>query len=270
MATGIALSIGLNFVDPNHYAGWDGKLNAPEFDANDMFMIASKQKFNSFKLIRNEATLENGINFIKDCASTLDAGDIFLLYFSGHGGKLPDKNSDEDDGTDETWCLFDGELIDDKLYELLSEFKEGVRIVVISDSCNSGTVVKAVGETNQLRNGTTSKFMPDEISASTYLQNMEYYDRALASVKKTNPANIKASVLLISACQDNQDALDGTFNSAFTGFLKNVWNGGKFNGNYWSFKKQIAAKFSSGQQSPNYFTVGVPNQNFENQKPFTI
>ena len=270
MANGIALSIGLNFVDPNHYAGWDGKLNAPEFDANDMFMIASKQKFNATKLIREEATLSNVANFIEDCSQNLNSGDIFLLYFSGHGGKLPDQNSDEDDGTDETWCLFDGQLVDDKLYDLLFKFDEGVRVLVISDSCNSGTVIKSIGETNQLKDGTTAKFMPDEISASTYLQNMDYYDEILTSVKNFDPKNIKASVLLISACQDNQDALDGTFNSAFTGFLKNTWNGGKFNDNYWSFKKQIASRFSSGQQSPNYFTIGIPSQSFENQKPFTV
>jgi len=39
MTTGISLHIGLNYVDPNHYSGWDGKLNAAEYDAKDMFFI---------------------------------------------------------------------------------------------------------------------------------------------------------------------------------------------------------------------------------------
>jgi len=51
-------------------------------------------------------------------------------------------------------------------------------------------------------------------------------DSKLAKAK----ANIKASVLLISGCQDNQLSQDGAFNGLFTGTLKKVWNGGIFKG----------------------------------------
>ena len=40
MATGIGLTIGLDEVDRNHYAGWSGPLNACEADASDMAQIA--------------------------------------------------------------------------------------------------------------------------------------------------------------------------------------------------------------------------------------
>ena len=36
MAKGISIHIGLNHVDPKHYQGWDGALNACIADANDM------------------------------------------------------------------------------------------------------------------------------------------------------------------------------------------------------------------------------------------
>ena len=45
MAQGISLHIGLNSVDPGHYQGWDGKLNACEFDAKDMTKIGILSKF---------------------------------------------------------------------------------------------------------------------------------------------------------------------------------------------------------------------------------
>ena len=45
MVKGIALTIGLNFVDPSHYAGWDGQLSACEYDAEDMTDIAKSKGF---------------------------------------------------------------------------------------------------------------------------------------------------------------------------------------------------------------------------------
>ena len=44
---------------------------------------------------------------------------LFPLTFSGHGGQVDDVSRDEDDlgdqadKQDETWCLFDAQLIDD-------------------------------------------------------------------------------------------------------------------------------------------------------------
>ena len=35
------------------------------------------------------------------------------MSYSGHGGQTPDLNGDEPDRKDETWCLHDGQLIDD-------------------------------------------------------------------------------------------------------------------------------------------------------------
>ena len=74
---------------------------------------------------------------IRSAAKSLRAGDLFFLTFSGHGGQVPDVTGDEADKQDETWCLYDGQLIDDELYFELSRFAAGVRILVLSDSCHS-------------------------------------------------------------------------------------------------------------------------------------
>ena len=67
-----------------------------------------------------------------------------MLSYSGHVGKLPDQNSDEIDKTDETWCLYDRQFVDDELNNYLAGFKDGVSIVVLSDSCQSGTVTRII------------------------------------------------------------------------------------------------------------------------------
>ncbi len=140
---GISLHIGLNRVDPAHYQGWDGKLNGCENDAKSMEAIARQQGFASQLILTHKATVKRVKQALSDAAAELESGDLLLLTYSGHGGQIPDLNNDEDDNLDETWVLYDREFIDDELYALFASFKTGVRIFVLSDSCNSGTVTKS-------------------------------------------------------------------------------------------------------------------------------
>src|SRR5919106_3425435 len=96
-SVGLALTIGLNSVDPNHYAGWSGELNACESDTDDMATIAKSQEFKVTTLRTKDATREQVIERIREAAKTLKRGDIFMLSYSGHGGQLPDRNEEEPD-----------------------------------------------------------------------------------------------------------------------------------------------------------------------------
>lgn len=64
------------------------------------------------------------------------------MTYSGHGGQVPDANGDEPDGEDETWCLDDGQLIDDEIFYYLGCFAAKTRIITVSDSCHSGSVLR--------------------------------------------------------------------------------------------------------------------------------
>src|SRR5437870_4630895 len=140
---GMSIHIGLNRLNPRHYDGWDGKLDACEFDARDMEKLARGRGFKTSVLKTRSANSSAVTAAITKAADTLKQGDILLLTYSGHGGQVPDKNGDEGDGWDETRCLYDREFIDDELYALWGRFEEGVRIVLLSDSCHSGSVVRA-------------------------------------------------------------------------------------------------------------------------------
>ncbi|MCI5168204.1 MAG: caspase family protein [Candidatus Electrothrix sp. GM3_4] len=203
---------------------------------------------------------------------------IFPSY-SGHGAKLPDLNGDETDLVDETWCLYDAQLADDELYKLFSQFQAGVRIIVLSDSCHSGSVVKerAIKEAAE---DTTRKVryraMSSRNAFKVYYANRSFYDPILKDESLRDARNqVRASVLLISGCQDEQLSLDGTFNGLFTGMLLRVWQNGDFTGNYKEFHEEISKDMPKGEkpeegQTPNYFPVGTANSDFESQKPFTI
>jgi hypothetical protein len=117
MATGRSIHIGLNSVDPDHYDGWSGQLTACEFDANDMQSIAESRGFQSTKLLTQVATAEAVTGAIQGAASELGQGDFLFLTYSGHGGQVPDTNAEkEPDQSDETWVLYDRQLIDDELF----------------------------------------------------------------------------------------------------------------------------------------------------------
>lgn len=269
MKKGISLHIGLNYVDPNHYSGWDGKLNAAEFDANDMELILGDKGFGTNKLLREQATRDNVVTFLEDASKNLGKDDILVVSYSGHGGQIPDHNNDEDDGLDETWCLYDGQLVDDELSALWSNFAAGARILVISDSCHSGSVVKYSREILHADEVFGAKYMPYDVSSTTYFNNKAFYDGIQSTAKAGLSKSIAASVKLISGCQDNQSSYDGAYNGVFTGALKRIWNGGKFQGDYWNFYKRIMNLLPENQ-TPNYFDTGVQNRVFDSERPFSI
>ncbi len=285
---GLSLHIGINEVHAADYAGWTGPLAACEYDAHDMAAIAQAQGIKSTLLLTKKATRSSVLAALRKAAKALTAGDFFFMSFSGHGGQVPDVSGDEADKQDETWCLFDGQLIDDELYYELSKFKSGVRILVLSDSCHSGTVVRAA---RPQPGAARPRIMPPAVGMRVYAAHKAFYDKLQADVAKaaggrvTDPdtalANVvvsnrltgivkdfKPSLILISGCQDNQFSMDGNDNGAFTEQLLRVWNNGAFSGSYARMHALVRAGLPPSQ-SPNLFTLG-PAAAFLKQTPFNV
>jgi hypothetical protein len=279
MAQGISLHIGLNRVDPVHYGGWDGSLNACEKDARDMQAIARKQGFRTQTLLTRKATHGSIIAAIRLAATRLTRGDLFFLSYSGHGGQVKDLNGDEkEDHLDETWVLYDREMIDDELYALWSEFERGVHILMLSDSCHSGTVSRE-GWYNRMehRGGSAGsrgeslrmKNIPARVQAATYRKHRRLYEQVQRTLARGERVPIGASVLLLSGCQENQLSADGERNGLFTEILRKVWAGGAFRGTYRGFHRTIARQMPPWQ-TPNFFRTGAVDPGFEQERPFTI
>lgn len=279
---GIALHIGLNRVDPIHYAGWKGELAACENDARDVETIARSQGFVSQSLLTRAATSAALLDGIEKAAKELVEDDFFLLTYSGHGGQINDVTNDEPDGLDETWVLHDREIVDDELYAAWSLFRPGVRILVLSDSCHSGTMTKAMfldpaphvtRLEARVRASTGAnlrpKFLPPEVQAKIYKERAVLYDDIRRKIPRREKVNLECSVILIAACQDNQVAMDGLKNGLFTEALLRVWNKGRFAGGYHHFRNEIAGLMPP-TQSPKYTVVGHRERAFEHQRPFSI
>ena len=290
----ISLHVGLNAVDPKAYGGWSGPLAACEFDANDMATIARSRGIKPTVLLTKKGTRSAVLAGLRAAAKSLKRGDLFFISYSGHGGQVPDSSGDEPDKLDETWCLYDGQLIDDELYFELSRFAAGVRVLVLSDSCHSGTVTREMPPPPPPP-GMRAKLMPNAVAMRTYAENKAFYDKLQADVAKASGGaafdtavdpdtalaqvaisgrltaivkKFNAGVVLISGCQDNQVAMDGDHNGAFTEALLKTWSNGAFSGSYAAFHAKIRARLP-GTQSPNLFTLGKAGL-FLAQKPFSV
>jgi hypothetical protein len=84
-----------------------------------------------------------------------DKDDQLLLYYSGHGSRVRDRNGDEADGWDECLCPHDSPddaIIDDTLWDLFQLKKEEVQLQVVFDCCHSGTGHRSIkGGTDKIR-----------------------------------------------------------------------------------------------------------------------
>lgn len=243
MPRGYALLVGLKTVNPTAYSGWDGKNGCYgcELDVDNIGLVLHPRDYEISVLKTAEATSLNVLQGLRSAAQAMKHGDIFVFYYSGHGGQQPDYSGDETvDGADETLMLYDRELIDDELDEIWKSFKPGVRIVMVSDSCNSGSNYRgtrdvAQGEARPMR------------------------------LEKTD--GIRAQMIHYSGCRDGGASMGYRTGGAFTmAFCKALADGANDYPSLYDATKLLVRT----QQQPQYNKYGTVHQYFENSQPFSI
>lgn len=275
MAALHSIHVGVNAVDPAHY-GTDAPLRGCENDARDMQSIAAAMGYQTQIFLTRDATAGRLLEAVAALRRKLNAGDTMLLTLACHGAQLPDTTGDEEDGRDETWCLYDRMIIDDEVYAAFSGFRPGVRIFVLSDSCHSGTSVrmllaaKTSGDLETLNLSPQIYFRCIEpfLDRSVFDAHLPEYRRIKASVQAGARERSGPDVALISGCQDNQTSGDLPTNGLFTSHLKKVWNNGRFTGDYRAFRKHISDSMNTPTQVPNLFFYGPTVNRLLDERPF--
>ncbi len=285
MSKGYSLHIGLNKVDKVHYAGVP-ELNAAVSDAEYWKQFALQSGYTAAHLHDEGATDEAVLAALKDYAGKMLPGDILLLTYAGHGSQIPNEKAAglDNERNDQTWCLYNRELLDDELFEAFRQFREGTRILIVSDSCHSGTIARALPDSHNLsdllaaglekaaaKRGLRSRKIPlaaeQEIMArfgdSVYTPVQNKFKR------QAQVANVKASVKLMAACQDDQTTFDGEKNGVFTESFIEL------------FKKASARKKNAPElidaireryyyPRANFFEYGAIIPSFDTAFPFLI
>lgn len=266
----LSLHIGVNVVDPQRYAKLPDVLFNAEADAEAMERIALSRGFDTKVLRSREATRAVVLDAIGGIADRLRSGDFFFLTYAGHGGQVPDKDGDEliesggkPDTMDETWLLYDTQLLDDEIFAALTSFAPGVRVFFMSDSCHSGTVAR--GDVDARfeyldANGAELRVRwarPDVTFAEYDDHRDEYTSRAAAS-GRASVRDTQVKVVLLSGCQDKQVSLDGDGNGAFTTSFLQAWGDTGFTGDYNELWKVVTDGMRGLplRQEPNLFPYG--------------
>lgn len=266
---GFALCIGLNAVDPDFYEGWDGKLNACENDANAMKHYLESRGFHTSVLITKDATRDRVLMKLRELAALAMPGDLVVVTNSSHGGQVPDYDSTEADGMDETICMYDGQIIDDELENAWARFSAGVRVLFVSDSCHSGTVARMrFSEHDRMLNTTDgSKALP-QLTQSEIIIKQDSRLQVIKADAARQRSEITCNVLAMGACQDNQTAMDGRVNGAFTQALLDSLR--RYAGDSYGRIVTHCRRALPPSQTPSYTYAGPELASFESDPAFTI
>jgi hypothetical protein len=326
MAKGISIHVGINRVASELFPSAQA-LQGCENDAKDMFELAQSRGFIAEKILGESAKFEIVQTAILNAAQQLQAGDVFLFTFAGHGSRRSDVSGDEADFQDETILLFDRILIDDFLRRALwSQFRPGVRIVGVADSCHSGTALfgtitaatpAAVGTLPHPKpaDALAADFECSAAAAQAVVQGAEDFSRAgyakqpfrryepegakptdiplvreisteesKAHLERFNglyenlrdaiptgeAATLKANLLTLAACKDNEKTPDGLPNGVFTRALLDVLSSNP-SASYDNLTRDIKRNFElAGRQQTPALKFAGPGQNFSGQSPFSI
>lgn len=209
-----ALCIGIN-----DYPGIQNDLSGCVNDANDWAAALAARGFTVTTLIDSQATKAAMVAAMSALVSGAAKGDTVVITYSGHGTWVPDNNGDEPDGRDEGLCPWDigsGKvLLDDEIAVIFGNHAPGVRVLLISDSCHSGSVTR--GDDSDLDPGMPrARFLP----LSAWMKPADLPAASAAALPSVSGLTRSSGDLLIAGAKDSQFSWDTRFkgrpNGAFT------------------------------------------------------
>ncbi|KAI9245021.1 caspase domain-containing protein [Sporodiniella umbellata] len=244
-----ALLIGINYIGTksqlngciNDVQNIKEFLSSYNFEEKDMVTLTDDQEESKFKPTRN-----NIIAAMEWLVHDAEPNDSFFFHYSGHGGRVADMHSDEDDGHDETIYPLDyeqyegdsGQIRDDDLHAILVRpLPKGCRLTAIFDSCHSGTVLDlpyVYSTKGQIKENNMFKHAGMGIFSAGIQYARGDKDGALSSILSLGKQLLEtrqisddvrqrnttlADVIMFSGCKDDQTSADAQEAGRATGAM---------------------------------------------------
>ncbi|MCB1825191.1 MAG: caspase family protein [Candidatus Competibacteraceae bacterium] len=256
-----ALCIGIN-----DYPGTANDLSGCINDAQDWADTLQARGFVVTCLLDSAATKAGMVTEMQQLIGQAQAGDSVIVTYSGHGTWVPDISGDEPDSRDEALCPYDinsgNALLDDEIHQLFAQRAAGVKIVLISDSCHSGTVIRWAGPSADTQ-GPRVRFLPPAVwlpaERLPRAANGETLARRETRGAQLGGMALAGGDLLMAGCADTEYSYDAYFsrrpNGAFTYFALKTLPTLAANATYADWYKAIRDYLPSSNypQSPQLF-----------------
>lgn len=293
MSWNLSLHIGVNTVDYKAYGSTKhAELRGCVKDAWDMRNLAERNGYHVMAVLENsQATFEAVEDWIYRAVVKLKYGGTFLLTFSGHGARMGAIRG-ESDLYDEGFVLYDLVMKDNYLDVMLRMFNPGSRVIIVADCCHSETIYGFNRARPRIAGKEDRNTQREECRGNKRLDRevtirhqgiqhdmYEILDKWYRNELAHTHGAIMADGVVLSACRDNQQAMDGPGNGVFTYWLLNTLrNGGnppgtRFKGTYRELIRKVGSRISGNQEpqctmlGPNAGHMGHP---FFQGPPFLI
>ena len=193
-----AICIGIN-----NYPGTLNDLQGCVNDAYDWSALLKEYGFETSLLLDSQATRQNIRAALEDLVASAGPGDVIVFTYSGHGTQSIDLfGGDEGDLYDEALSVHDGKILDDELRVIINRIDPRATLLMISDSCFSGSITRLIPE------NTKPRFMPtDGIS-----------DERAVRQRFLLPESGMPEVL-ISGCTDSEYSYDAEIDGRYNGAM---------------------------------------------------
>ena len=198
------------------------------FDARDATLLTDQR-----------ATREGILSSLREYLDIVGPGDLFVLFYSGHGSLFPDAITPlrdestvldlsamrvegvnlQDGRYDSTLVPIDahqptGErpwgnmILDDELYDLFSRMTErGALVLFLSDSCHSGSLARSITLDER------HKFLAPEEVLGRPVPDSLHNGLPNGAERIVAKGSLGGRLLAITASQDNQFSVDGIFDN---------------------------------------------------------
>lgn len=271
MGIGRALIVGV----PQPTYGGFSFLKAVQSDYVEMVELFQKRYGwgdNVVGLWDKDGTFELVRSHLDRLATNTKSGDIAVFYYAGHGGDVS-QDGDDAEPRDQTLCLYDQQMRDDFVAVALRKFPFGARVVVMTDSCHSGSVVRDLHPSGH---STAERKKSQRRRGRVPFLSVGLKGGALAGTTRDvqNIEDLRADVLHMAACQDPQESneFSGDFGSHgyFTnGLLMGIDRGAtSYRMLMRNFIIPETQRAKRSQQDAQAYTYGFHQQAFADQKPF--
>ena len=270
MARGTSIHIGVN--QPATVPG--SALSLSEKNAWKMAELAHQAGYGAIYMLRGaEATRSAVSGLLSDAAQALEPGHTLFVSFSGHGSRVPDADGDEWDQWDETWCLHDADIIDDELANIWRIAAPGTRVLVVAESCFGGGSGRPYGKDVKALLANLPPILqgPGYDADDPLMRGVKQFAQPISSCISRAPSHddgIRASVLLMAAAAEGQEAAEGLYLNQLLEF----WKGGAFSDSFCAMHERVRQRVQHANptQTPQIVMLGTPDLDFPLEVAFHL